>query len=663
MYPKERIPKPDCPEGTAWGSEAFHEAIERSTAKQKQFYAWYKQNPAHFLRDCVKIVDKAGNLVPLDISHPHYRRAQTYYVQNYLDQWWTTGRVRMVVLKCRQWGATTTTKGLDLHKMIFSEFAYCMTMADDRSGSEGVVGMLREMYNNLPEWIKPDTKREGTSLIQFDGFLSKGLEDYRNRSWIRVDTARNPHAGHKWTLRNWHGTEVARWGARAQEVLLGVRNAITKEGKSCIILESTAYGWGGAFFDAWQLAEKPHTQYRAIFIPWFAIDQYRIKPGSDKLGNIQGKVTCPLEMQQLIDEGRYEEAGLDDDEITLVNEFKDHHFGPIDAEQILWRRFAIDDDAGGDLDSFHQQYPSTPEEAFIVSGSHTFNSKLLLEQMQKCCDYDDRTDYQLGEILEVEQEDGTFKPEFKETAGGRIKIGAHPEEGHEYIVAVDVAEGDENPAGIEVVERKSGRAPDNTSIYVKDRHTGKQVLDATGRFTTYDAADMTLLIARYYNEAVMVPEMNAGYGTEILNTAKEENYPNIYERQIYDNSIMEYTTQQGWKTSSATRPQMMSTMKRAIRRKEVKFMFTDTVSELMTVVNKRLPSGRIREEAKGGRKDDRAFAAMIAEQVDRELHEVARLEDENLVSKVPPTHPHYWMWKDVHEHDNLDKVSQFSEPL
>ena len=637
-------------------------AIARNDRLQRTFSAWYKENPVHFLRDCCKIVDKAGESVPLDVYNPNYRRAQVYYMKHFLDQWWTTGRVRIVVLKARQWGCTTLTKGLDLWHMIFHDHAHCMTLADDKAGSEGVVAMLREMYNELPDWIKPNASRLGNKVIQFDGFAAKGLKDKYNRSWVRVDTARNPHAGHKWTLRGWHGTEVARWGSRAAEVLLGVRHAVSKKGKSVIVLESTAYGWGGAFFDAWQLAEKPRSQYRAVFIPWFAIDEYRLKRGDDRLKFVQGKVTTPKKLQKLINAGKFEEAGLDSDEIDLVTKFQDHHFGPVDAEQLLWRRFAIDDDCGGDLDMFHQQNPATPEEAFIVSGSHTFNAKLLIEQMRNCVDYDARDDYQIGELLPAVDKDDS-PPAFVVAAGGRIQVKTHPVEGHEYIVAVDPSEGDENPTAKDDRKVIKGREPDNCSIYVLDRHTECQVAGATARFTTYDAADLALALCKYYNDGVLAPEMNSGWGTEIINTAKEDSYANIYERQVYDNSIMEYTTQQGWRTSSATRPQLVTTMKRAIRRKEVTFAFAETVGELMTMVNKKMPNGRVREEAKGGRKDDRAFSAMIAQQVHREMHEIEKLEVENISSKVPPTHPHYWFWKDVHEHDTSDKRNNFKEVI
>ena len=42
-----------------------------------------------------------------------------------------------------------------------------------------------------------------------------------------------------------------------------------------IVLESTAYGLGGEFYERWQGAEAGQGDYQPIFIPWFWSEEYR----------------------------------------------------------------------------------------------------------------------------------------------------------------------------------------------------------------------------------------------------------------------------------------------------------------------------------------------------------------------------------------------------
>jgi hypothetical protein len=42
-------------------------------------------------------------------------------------------------------------------------------------------------------------------------------------------------------------------------------------------------------------------------------------------------------------------------------------------EQLHWRRWVIRNNFAGDLDRFHQEFPSTPLEAFMTTGRHVFN--------------------------------------------------------------------------------------------------------------------------------------------------------------------------------------------------------------------------------------------------------------------------------------------------
>ena len=73
-------------------------------------------------------------------------------------------------------------------------------------------------------------------------------------------------------LERMHGTEVSHWGA-AQTTLDAAREAVRDGGQ--IVLESTAYGASGAFYDQWQRADASSNAYTRHFLPWWWHREYR----------------------------------------------------------------------------------------------------------------------------------------------------------------------------------------------------------------------------------------------------------------------------------------------------------------------------------------------------------------------------------------------------
>lgn len=633
LTPPNPIPKPPAPKGAEahpWSSEAFHDAVGKATHYQKQFYEWYAQNPIRFLADAVKIAGKDKKLCPLDIGHPDYTRAQTYFCEQFLDMLWTTGRVRLVVLKARQWGCTTLTNALMLWLMIFSEFAECVTVAEKKKKSEGILRMLHRMVKNLPKWLRPNVQRSATHTIAFDGFDKEwNYLKRKNDSQIQVDTANNCDVGSSLTLSGLHGSEVSRWPDRAEEVLDAARNALADKGVSICVLESTAYGIGGVFYDECMKAMRGESEYRLIFIPWFAIDEYRLIPGDNRLWKTPGKWKDPVELQALLDEKKYAEAGLDEQEKRLMEVGEESMFGPISAEQLLWRRWAIPNKCRNNPLTFRQEYPSTPEEAFIGSGQPVFNPAPIRWQMMHNC--------RPGEKGDFFRDETTNSVVWQPSAEGNFEVFARVQDGHEYILAIDFAEGDVMPLAHQ-------RDPDKTALCVIDRHTKEHVCRAKGRFMSYETAEMALLAGQYYNWACLAPENNAGFGTVTIEAAKTANYPNVYMTRVWDTMGQEVGRKFGWVTSISSRAQMFDTAQRVIHNKEFILHSTALCEELMSMIYVQRGSSRIRPEAKPGAKDDEAMAFVIAVEVDRQLGILAKLEQVHRKPHPDMNSPLYAKW-------------------
>lgn len=632
IRPDNALPRPDQPGDGAriyeWGGEEFHDAIAGRKFLQEKFYPWYAQNPIRFLKDAVKIADKRKKLVPLDVRHPDYTRAQVYFVEQFLDMLWSTGRVRMIVLKARQWGCTTLTNALLLWFMLFSEFAECVTVAEKTKKSEGILKMLHRMVKHLPKWVRPKLLRSAVHTIVFDGFPPEWDRlGRKNDSQIQVDTANACDVGSSLTLTGLHGSEVSRWPDRAEEVLDAARNALADVGRSMCVLESTAYGVGGVFYDECMKAMRGESDYRFIFIPWFAIDEYRLRPGDSRLESAPGNCRDVARLHTMLTAGDF--SLLDDDERQLMALGAEDRFGPIDAEQLLWRRWAIPNKCRNNKLTFRQEYPATPMEAFIGSGQPVFSPGAVQWQVANNC--------RPGERGEFVRDEETRAVKWIPVPEGSWEMFVPMIPGHEYILAADFAEGDVMPLA-------HHREPDKTALCVLDRNTKEQVARAKGRFMPYDTAQMMILAGQHYNWAMLAPENNAGFGTVAIEAAKEANYPCVYMTRVWDTMGQEIGRKFGWVTSVSSRAQMFDTAQRLVHTKQVIIHSVELAEELMALVYVRRASSRVRPEAKPGAKDDEAVAFIIALEVDRQLGIIAKLEQ---VDRRPPpdiNSPLYGRW-------------------
>jgi hypothetical protein len=121
-----------------------------------------------------------------------------------------------------------------------------------------------------------------------------------------------------------------------------------------VILESTANGIGGYFYDQWLLAEAGKSDYIAIFMPWFWADEYRWP--------------VPEGWEQSPEEAEYAET---------------YH---LDLEQLAWLHFKNIELSGkpGKIGwKFRQEYPANAEEAFQTGGDKSFILSELVVRARK----------------------------------------------------------------------------------------------------------------------------------------------------------------------------------------------------------------------------------------------------------------------------------------
>ena len=298
-----------------------------------------------YIQHFLKIIDKRGNLLCLVLNEPQRRLYET------VRQQWNAGKpVRIIILKARQMGFSTLTGAIIFWMAATASNVRCMIVAHKEEATNNLFQMYKRFYENLPDRIKPMSQASNAQELVFDRPSryrgnAKGLG-----SRIRCATAGGQGVGRSFTLKALHLSEVAFWPGDKAETLLGLLQAVPDVPGTLVIMESTANGFE-EFKKRWDDAEEAQRNgdpdgYIPIFFAWFEMAEYR-------------RAVPP-------DWKRTEE------EETLAETF-----GLCD-EQLAWRRWAIRNLCGGDLNRFRQEYPATPDEAFISTGQCVFDKDILM---------------------------------------------------------------------------------------------------------------------------------------------------------------------------------------------------------------------------------------------------------------------------------------------
>lgn len=437
-----------------------------------------------------------------------------------------------------------------------------MVVSLDGDSSEHIFSIVQRFYHRLPSSEKETLKTVASNRKEL-----KFEEPHSGR--ILVETAGKTSAGHSFTIRYLLMSEYARWPEGCVDAEIGLLNAVPNEPDTMIIKESVANGMSGDFYNDWN---NPDSDYIKIFLPWFEHTEYQM----------QLPIAKELYEAQLIEEEKQQ--------VSLYN---------LSLEQIEWRRWCIKNNCKDDPEKFKEQYPATPTEAFIASGSSFFHIPTLDAI---------KTSEPLRCNLEV-FEDLSHKKETRLVPNprGYWRLWKKPQPNHHYVWGGDVAE------GIEIEGAPNDDRHDYSPADFLDRATGEQVAQFHGKVTPDEFGRQLALGIKYYNDAYGAPEVNAGYGGHVLDTLQREAIPQslIYRHQILDEITRRPTRKIGWMTTKANKRTICSQLDMAIRRNEVFVNSEETVRELKSFVTK--PSGRI--EAGEGNKDDRVMSLAIANQM------------------------------------------------
>ena len=285
----------------------------------------------YYAAHCLKIRPKAGGLVPLVLN-----RVQLEVHSRLEAQLRDTGKVRVLILKARQPGVSTLVQSRYFHKITKASGIAAYILTHGQQATENLFGMAERFHENIPQPLKLKTVAANAKEMHFDGV----------DSGIQVSTAGAKGAGRAQTIQLFHGSEVAHWTDAAAH-MAGVLQAVPDLPGTEVILESTANGVGGLFYDMCRAAERGESEYLLIFVPWFWHDEY----------------------SALVPEGWRAPAAF--------AEYAEAH--GLDAGQVRWAwaknaELAQACAAGPDEICwlFRQEYPATAAEAFQAGGGESY---------------------------------------------------------------------------------------------------------------------------------------------------------------------------------------------------------------------------------------------------------------------------------------------------
>jgi hypothetical protein len=467
----------------------------------------------------LKIKDKSANLITFKLN-----KAQEIVLSKIKETKQLRKLLRFIILKARQKGISTFFEALIFHSGITNFNIKAVIIGHESDASSNLFAMSNRYLENLPDYLKPQIEHSNEKKLSFSKLKSE----------IRIATAEGGASVKRSdTIQYLHATEVAFY-RDAKNTLLAVMQTVPDEPNTLIVLESTANGVGGEFYDRWQSAVAGESDYIPIFLSWLIDDEYS-KPFSSE-----------DEKQKLL-------STIDQEEIVLRDKLG------ASLEQLNWRRHTIQNKCGGDVSLFHQEYPSTPEEAFIVSGRPVFDNILVYDRYNDC-----REPLAIGNLVYLYEEDKITKIQkiagvkFVENSKGFIKIFSpcltDAREYYVYAAGCDVSEGLEQG--------------DYSVIKVMDRRTNKVCLTWHGHISADLLAEEQHKIQLYLKNKVYFATEQNNHGLTTITHAYRLGV-NQYYRQKFE-SVMETDKLKdilGFKTTTSTKPYIINDLNSAIREK------------------------------------------------------------------------------------------------
>lgn len=250
----------------------------------------------------------------------------------------------------------------------------------------------------------------------------------------------------------------------------GVLASQPKTGMAITVYVSTAEGMN-FFYDVVKQAQEPNSGIEHLFLPWHMLKEYE-RPVSkeSRLYNLDKYEPTDYDMKLF---AIFEKAGYPEDSWL---------------RKIEWYDYVLATEAKGDTDYQFSEYPSTQEESFSASGRPVLPLKVINFWMKQNHPYT-----AISPVAKTDKRSLQLKVQFEPDPNSPIRRYIEPRPGHKYMIAVDCAEG------------YAGDMSAGVIIDIKDM---EEVCSFVVDYEQNDLAEVVVDLAKYYNNARIVPEKN-----------------------------------------------------------------------------------------------------------------------------------------------------------
>lgn len=502
-----------------------------------------------YIENLLKIQDKRNNLVPLVFNSAQNKLYDEYMRQKKLGQ-----PIRIIILKARQMGFSTAVSALFYHSSATNENTNSAVIAHKNEASTNILEKMKLFYEESPPVLKPMRRACNAKMLLFENPTNNELVKRSSpglRSKVIIESAVNENALRSATVHNLHLSELAFW-PHPDKTMTSALQAVPHVDGTAVIIESTANGVGGVFYDEWVRAVKGESEFTPLFFPWFEHDEYMMPVPPD--------------------------FALTEEERELKEKYQ------LLDEQIVWRRWCISANCGGDIEQFHQEYPSEWHEAFLASGRPVFDMAALDRALRAA-----PSPQKVGRV--VEDETGLrLRTEYK----GYLSVWEEPLAEVKYIIGIDSSSGDK------------GGDPAAMAVYRHD--TMQQVAEWWGYLPPDLLGEEAARLGNYYNYAFLIPEAN-NHGVAVLDSLKRAKYRNLFRRRTLPEAKKEGNTDKyGWWTSMQSKKLLIDTFAKFIRQDACRIKSAKALNECVTYVR----DEQDRTNAQQGCHDDLVIANALA---------------------------------------------------
>ena len=525
-----------------------------------------KNDRRFYIENFLKIRDKSAALVGFKYNHAQeqFETLIEYNTEHKIPH-------RYIILKARQLGMSTFTEAMIFHATATSENTNSLIIAHEDKATQNLFNMSKLFYEELPAMLRPMKKYSNEKALVFESPSGDEEEKQRNpglRSKITVATAGTSDTARSGTYHKVHVSEIA-FFPNPKNTMTALLQCVPDDMNTLVVMESTANGVGGYFYDMWNDAVAGKNNFTPIFLPWFTDPTYSIDFRSKE----------EMEEFEKTINFMYKDASnvwMHTEEYILQKKFD------LTLEQLNWRKYTISNKCGGDVEMFKQEYPSYPDEAFIASGRPRFDLRILKEY-----ETNSKPPLVTGDI-----EKSAGKLKLVENEKGQLKIWHQPSELDSYSIGSDVAEGlAHGDFSVAVVLDSKLNVCAKWRGHIDPDLFGKEIVK----------------LAKYYNEAYVAVENN-NHGLTTLKSILYEDYHNLFYTKTYDKVNNEISKKLGWSTNTPTKRLAIDNLSQYIRERYLSIPDFEIIYELYTYVI----DDKGRTNAQQGKHDDCVMSLAIA---------------------------------------------------